>query len=227
MTVVIAHRGASKTHPENTADAFVEAVRLGAEWIELDVRRTKDNLLAIHHDSALPDGREIIDLNAAELPVSVPNLEQALAACAGSKVNIEIKNDPDEHDFDPERSVVAQVVAVALAAMDPADLLISSFDYPTVELVRHTENSLDTALLFWTKAELVDVVAEASSGGHRSINAFDPLVTAELVQQAHAAGLEVNVWTVDDPARMTELVSFGVDGIVTNDPETARRILDI
>ncbi len=235
MTVVIAHRGASKTKPENTLEAFREAVRLGADWVELDVRRTKDGELAIHHDPKLADGRTIADLSAAELPASVPNLSDALGACEGIKVNIEIKNDPTESDFDETRSLVEPVMEVALALMNPADVLISSFDYPTVNRVRELQAAsgadsssawLDTALLFWTEEDLADVVAEAVAGQHRSINAFDHLVTAELVKQAHDAGLEVNVWTVDDPGRMAELVGFGVDGIVTNDPETARQVVD-
>lgn len=226
VTAVIAHRGASKTHPENTVEAFEEAVRLGADWVELDVRRTSDAKLAIHHDPTLPDGRLIAECAANELPSSVPNLAEALAACAGIKVNIEIKNDPEEADFDHHRTLIEPVIAVALAALEPADLLISSFDYPTVDKVRELEASLDTALLFWTKADLADVVAKAVAGNHRSINAFDPLVSAELVDQAHREGLEVNVWTVDDPARMAELIAFGVDGIVTNDPQAGRLAVD-
>ncbi len=226
QVAVIAHRGASKTHRENTVEAFREAVRLGADWVELDVRRTNDGQLAVHHDPTLPDGRHIVDLSAVELPDSVPDLAGALAACAGAKVNIEIKNDADEPDFDEQRTLVEPVLMVALEAMQPNELLISSFDRATVNKVRDLSSPVDSALLFWQKTDVAGVVDEAVAARHRAINAFDPCVTAELVQEAHAAGLEVNVWTVDDPDRMAELKGFGVDGIVTNDPETGRRVID-
>src|SRR5262245_27082175 len=91
---VIAHRGASRAAPENTLEAFRLARSLGADAVELDVRRTRDGALAVHHDARLPDGQSVVDLSAAELPRSVPLLDAALDACAGMWVNVEIKNDP-------------------------------------------------------------------------------------------------------------------------------------
>ena len=67
VTLVIAHRGASAQAPENTVAAFELAVRLGAEGIELDVRRTADDELVIHHDAHLPDGRSVRATIAAVL----------------------------------------------------------------------------------------------------------------------------------------------------------------
>ena len=61
--------------------------------------------------------------------------------------------------------------------------------------------------------------------GHRALHPYDPIVDAALVAACHAAGIEVNVWTVDDPARMVGLVALGVDGICTNVPDVALRVL--
>ena len=72
MTQVIAHRGASKAFPENTVAAFRGAAAMGADMVELDVRRTADGYLVIHHDARLPDGRVIYDLRARELPPRCP-----------------------------------------------------------------------------------------------------------------------------------------------------------
>ena len=80
---VIAHRGASKAAPENTVEAFALAGRMGADAVELDVRRTRDGALVVHHNPDLPDGRLIRDVDAADLPSSVPTLGAALDACAG------------------------------------------------------------------------------------------------------------------------------------------------
>jgi glycerophosphoryl diester phosphodiesterase len=67
----------------------------------------------------------------------------------------------------------------------------------------------------------VATIARAAAAGHRALHPFDATVDAAVVATAHAAGLAVNVWTVDDPERMIELASFGVDGICTNVPDVA------
>src|SRR5437762_9663704 len=108
---IIAHRGASASFPQNTLEAFRGARELGATWVELDVRRTADGLLAVHHDARLADGQAIVDLRAAELPSHVPSLAEALDACAPLGVNVEIKNSPNDVDFDAAAAVVEPVVA--------------------------------------------------------------------------------------------------------------------
>ena len=70
--LVIAHRGASAQFAENTLDAFLGAVDQGADGVELDVRRTADGRLAIHHDDALPDGTVIVETAFADLPTRSP-----------------------------------------------------------------------------------------------------------------------------------------------------------
>ncbi len=225
MTQVIAHRGASKKYPENTVEAFRASSAEGADWVELDVRRTSDGALVIHHDAHLPDGRIIVTTASGDLPSSVPNLAEALDACGELSVNIEIKNDPEDDDFDESRALATPVLAVALARRDPAELLVSSFDYAMVDAVRASGSPVATALLFWRVADVAGVVGSAVARGHRAINAHDPLVSSELVASAHANEIEVNVWTVDDPQRMQQLIDWGVDGIVTNDPAAARTLL--
>src|SRR3954469_9348848 len=111
QTEIFAHRGASVAFVENTVDAFRGARALGATWVELDVRRTADGGLAVHHDAHLVDGRAIVDLPAEQLPSHVPSLAEALEACAPLGVNVEIKNTPNDVDFDPEAGIVAPVVA--------------------------------------------------------------------------------------------------------------------
>src|SRR4029078_7765283 len=96
QTAIIAHRGASADYPENTVEAFRAAGPLGANWVELDVRRTADGAPAVHHDAQLRAGRAIVGAAAADLPESVPSLAQALDACRPLGVNVEIKNSP--HD---------------------------------------------------------------------------------------------------------------------------------
>jgi glycerophosphoryl diester phosphodiesterase len=226
MPRVIAHRGASAAAPENTVDAFRLAHELGADWVELDARRTIDGAIVVAHDAHLADGRLIAATAAADLPPSMPGLAHALDACDGMGVNIEIKNHPVDPDFDPDESVAAAVVAEVQRRADHAHVLVSSFHLPTVDRVHALDADVPTAFLFIQAENPAEVVTLTRRHGHIAVNPWDALVDAALVERAHAEGLAVNVWTVDDPVRMSELVALGVDGIVTNVPDVARAIVD-
>jgi glycerophosphoryl diester phosphodiesterase len=105
-------------------------------------------------------------------------------------------------------------------------LLVSSFDPPSIDLVRQLDPRLCTAPLAFEVDSVPEWLAQTAAAGHVAVNPWDGLVDADLVERAHAAQLEVNVWTVDDPDRMADLVGFGVDGIITNVPDVARRVID-
>jgi glycerophosphoryl diester phosphodiesterase len=223
--LVIGHRGASAARPENTVEAFRHAAALGADWVELDVRRTADDHLAVHHDAVLPDGRAIVEVAAADLPPSLPSLAEALDACAGMGVNIEIKNDRHDPDFDPDDRVaiaVAELLSGATPALPTDRVLVSSFNPSTIGLVHDRAPHVPTGRLTANGHDLSGRLERTAAAGHTAINPFDELVDHRLVEQAHDAGLLVYVWTVDDADRMRALVGLGVDGIITNVPDVAR-----
>lgn len=223
--LVIAHRGASWAEPPgNTLAAFRAAAALGADWVELDVRRTADGGLAVHHDAELVDGRPIVELALGDLPADVPSLAAALDACAGMGVNVEIKNAPVDPDWDESRRVADEVVRV-LAGRDPAALLVTSFDPGAVDRVRELHPGLPTGLLVHPGLAIDDAVVLAAERGHRAVHPWDPIVTEEHVTAAHEHGLAVNVWTVNEPSRMRTLVAWGVDGIITDRPDLARAVV--
>ncbi len=215
-TAVVAHRGASGRARENTVEAFRAAVELGADGIELDVRRTSDGVLVVHHDAALPDGRVLVDTPAAELPAHVPTFAAALDACAGAWVDVEVKNDPAEPDFDPDDVAAGGVVAEL--ARRPADRwMISSFRLATIDRCRALDPDLPTA---WLVLDVHDrTIARAVDGGHAAINPWESTLSAGAVASCLAAGLAVYPWTCNDPARAVELASWGVAGIVTDVPD--------
>jgi glycerophosphoryl diester phosphodiesterase len=219
VTLVIAHRGASARAPENTVTAFELAVRLGADGIELDVRRSADDELVIHHDAHLPDGRVIRTTPSAELPEHVPTLDAALDACAGAFVNIEIKNDPREPDHDPTDWVAARMVDLLERRVLGPRWLISSFRIETVDACRRLAPALRTAWL--TLGLDAGTIATTLEHGHAIVHpSVVGLAEADL-RMAHAAGLAVNTWTCDEPARIAELLAWGIDGICTNVPDVA------
>ncbi len=217
--MIVAHRGASKAAKENTVEAFHLARTLGAAMVELDVRRTSDNALAIHHDPHI-DGVAIVSMSRAELPTWVPLLDEALDACEGMEVNIEIKNDQTEIDFDETRSLVPAVIELLRVRGDGDRMLISSFDRTTVRAVRAQEPTLRTGFLFTIpELPLDEFMASVAAEGHVAVHPNRYAATAELCEAAHNVGLAVNVWTVDKPDEMVRLAANGVDAIITNLPD--------
>jgi glycerophosphoryl diester phosphodiesterase len=227
MVRVIAHRGASAAAPENTVQAFRLARDLGADWVELDARRTADGHVIVHHDAELADGRTIVELPRADLPPHVCDLATALDACEGMSINIEIKNWPEDPDFDPTESVARQVVELVERLGLHDRVLISCFHYPTIQLVRELDPSIPTAFLHViSDLSWDELAAKVAGDGHLALHPWDGFVDESLMAAATSHGLEVNVWTVDDPARMAELIALGVHGLCTNVPDVARTVVD-
>jgi len=229
VTIVIAHRGASRAWPDNTLAAFAAAVALGADAVELDVRTTADGALVVHHDAHLGDGRALVDTVAARLPARVPLLADALEACSSLVVNIEIKNQPGEPGFDPSAGLADAVVAVLAGRVGPAGgsgvdrVLVSSFHLPTIDRVRVLAPALATAwLVVEPPPSWSAVLAER---GHGALHPHHLAVTPALLDEAHRGGFVVNAWTLDDPARMAALCGAGLDGVCTNVPDVALRVL--
>jgi glycerophosphoryl diester phosphodiesterase len=217
VTDVIAHRGASRVERGNTVAAFERAVEVGAEGIELDVRRTADGQLVTHHDATLGDGRVIVETMQRELPFYVPTLADALDACAGAWVNIEIKNDPSDPDFDPDDAIVEELVAeLDRRGSDEGPWLVSCFRLETVDRCRALAPHVPTAWLVFDVEP--DTPAMLADRGHAAVHPWVETVTAATVERCHDAGLAVNTWTCNDPARARELAGWGIDGICTDVP---------
>jgi len=227
--LVLAHRGARRRAPENTLEAFAAARALGADGVELDVRRTRDGALVIHHDPGPVGGPVIVEADAAALRAAVPSmptLAEALDECAGLLVNIEIKNLPWEPDFDADERVAERVVAL-LAERGEADrVLVSSFHLPTVDRVHELAPHVPTAFLFMRGMDLGEVVDLAADRGHAAVHpdvrALGGPEVVDFLAHATRRGLQVNVWTVNEPADMVRLADLGVDALVTDVPDVAR-----
>ncbi len=226
LTLVVGHRGASAHAPENTIAAFELARRMGADWVELDVRMTADGCSAVAHDPHLADGRSVAASVRAELPEAVPTLARALAACSGMGVNIELKNEAGTpHWTNPP--LLVQLLERELAEsgwIGPA--LVSSFDLDTIDAVRAGLPELRTGFLIFGAGSVADLLGRTRDGGHAAINPSDQLVDKAFVDHAHRRELEVSVWTVDEPRRIGQLVDWGVDAVITNVVDIARSVVD-
>jgi glycerophosphoryl diester phosphodiesterase len=223
MVEVLAHRGASKAARENTIEAFHLAATLGSDAVELDVRRTADGVLVVHHDPYVAGGQAIVSLRAPDLPTYVPRLDDALDACIGMWVNVEIKNDPHDPDFDPTDSIADQTVAALSERGEDDRWLISSFRLETIDRCRSLAAHVRTAWLVMDVPD--DVIATMVSRGHAALHPWVGTLRQSHIDVCHGAGIEVNTWTCDDPQRMSELIDWGIDGICTNVPGVAVEVI--
>jgi glycerophosphoryl diester phosphodiesterase len=142
-------------------------------------------------------------------------------------VNIEIKNDPTEPDFDPQDKLATLVVDFLRTRGAPDQWLISSFRRETVDAVHRLWPELPTA---WLDMGVADKDADALAkdllnSGHQAYHPYVKTLTRSVVDAMHRNGVAVNTWTCDDPLRMAELVSWGIDGICTNVPDVALGVI--
>jgi len=233
MTLVIGHKGAPRLAAENRIASFAQARDVGAQGVELDVRRVGDGHLAVWHDPVLPDGRVLLDASWPEIAGAVDDLSAVLDACIGlGLVNVEIKNWLYDSDFD-ESLAIAETVAARLAdrpAAERATYLVSCFHQPTVDRARKVLDDLATEVavgwLLWNVDDPADTVARAVAGGYQALHPHHTAVTEELVARAHDAGIRVNTWTCNDPDRIRWLAGVGIDGVITDEPAVALEALE-
>jgi glycerophosphoryl diester phosphodiesterase len=201
---------------------------MGADAVELDVRRCGSGELVIHHDPKLSDGRTIFSVDKRDLPTHIPTLGEALDACGSMWVNIEIKNDPKEPDFDSQEVTTRKVIDFLRERGSLDRWLISSFRRETVDLIRSLMPELKTAWLVMTidDAQLESVASAMASQGHTALHPWVKQLSRRMVDVFHRHGLQINTWTCDDPRRMRELVEWQVDGICTNVPDLALQVVN-
>jgi glycerophosphoryl diester phosphodiesterase len=211
---------------ENTLDAFARARSLGADGVELDVRLTADGGLAVHHDPVIEGVGAIHELATADLPRHVPLLADALEACSGIVVNIEVKNLPTEPAFDPTDRCAEDVVALVEAVGVGDSVIVSSFWPGALAAVRSSGPELAAGLLVTSSYDADAAVAVAVGQGCTAIHLPVSLVSEASVDAAHAAGLAVAVWTVADESVLARVLGAGVDTVITDDVAMVRRAVD-
>ncbi|HEX3981212.1 MAG TPA: glycerophosphodiester phosphodiesterase [Acidimicrobiales bacterium] len=220
VTAVHAHRGspdAANVIRENTLDAFLRARRLGADGVELDVRLTADGALAVHHDASLFGLGPIGDLTADQLPPSVALLPAALDACEGLVVNIEIKNLPGEPEFDPGERAALDVAELVAARGRAETTVVSSFWPGALDAVHRARPEIPTGLLVASWFDPSGCVPIAVDHACTAVHPHVSLVTGDLVNEAHAAGLSVAAWTLNEGPQVEMMVALGVDTVITDD----------
>ncbi len=234
---VIAHRGASHARPENTLEAFRHAIELGVDLLEFDVRITADGHPIIMHDPTVDrttNGTGAVrDLTFAEIRsldagakfgdrhrgLQVPTLDEVLDLARPSGVGLDVQiyaieetsedltrkvvDALQKYEYDERAFIAAEEDVVLFArSLDP--------DRPICNL----SGQRDVGSL----QRNVDI-------GSRIVQAFAKYVNADFVRKAHGMGITVNVFYADHVNEMNRLITAGVDGILTNEPEMLLRVL--
>jgi glycerophosphoryl diester phosphodiesterase len=198
---------------------------VGLDGVELDVQRTLDGVLVVHHDFHLPDGRLIAALRepevlAAQLPDGgiVPTLDAVLAWAhdRNAYLNIEIKSS----GYRTDGREVETVRAIQRFGLRDR-VVVSSFNPVSILRVRLGDSRLETGLLWDDDLEPAWLLARGQLApwlGVRAVHPRHALITPEFVERAHARGWRVNTWTVNDPERAKALLEMGVDGLISDAP---------
>jgi glycerophosphoryl diester phosphodiesterase len=228
--LIFGHRGASASATENTLAAYSLAVAQDADGIELDIRLTADGAMVLHHDPDVPGFGTIIRRTFAELRAEAPHVptpDEMLAVAGDLLIDVEIKNDPGQPDHDPDHAAAELVVEWIRRNGLHWRTFVSSFNPETMNRVRALDPTITTGLLL-ARGDLPERVDDIAQLGHTWVLPGDDMLGSEPARRmdaAHAAGLKVMVWTVDDPGRMQQLAASGIDGIITNDPALALQVL--
>jgi glycerophosphoryl diester phosphodiesterase len=216
VTRNIAHRGASVDRPENTMAAFELAVEQGADMIETDLHLLRDQTVALYHDDEI-GGRPVGVHSLAELRAALPaapTLEQVLDSL-GRRIdfNLEIKAPRTGPYLGLEARVLDEVRERGILERT----LFSSFSDAVLVKLRDLEPKARLGTLVSARYP-ENILARAASVSAEAVHLDLRLATEARIRESHAAGYQVNVWTVDRPEDQKRLIGFGVDGIFTNLP---------
>lgn len=222
--LVIAHRGASGTQPENTLAAFSKAVRLGAEMIELDVHLCKTGELVVIHDArvnrttnghGLVSRKTLSELQSLDAGngEKIPTLREVFELVAGkAKINIELKgNGTVAETIKFIKSRIANKKQIA------GDLIISSFHHRQLKEFHALMPKVPIGILYpGSPSKYPNLAGELNAA---SINLSIKFVGERLIQEIHQNGLQVWVYTVNSVEDFEKMKALDVDAVFTNYPE--------
>ena len=223
--MIYAHRGLHQVERENTLESFSAAAALGVDGVELDVQRTLDGDLVVHHDPVVA-GREIASSPRSRLPAYIPTLEESMVVLADVRVNVELKVRPRGPGRPDPPGVLARQ---ALDTIDEGGwtekVLISSFSFDEcLSSLMHDER----VPVGWAVEgmELRDALARAHSNGLNAVHPYFTALSESTMEIAASMGLGVNTWTVNDEPGIERAITLGVGIVITDEPELAMRIRD-
>jgi glycerophosphoryl diester phosphodiesterase len=234
-TEVIGHRGAGRGVVdgvrENTVESYAAAALAGADWVEIDVRRTVDGALVLHHNAALDDGRMIVDLTARECAgAGLVGLDEGLEAIPeGVGLDVDVKSVMEDAVDAPSRRTVSLLLPYLRREARRRRVFVCSFDPGVLLAVRDGAPGIPTAWMPFVRNPLDQAVAGAAGLGCPvvAIDARSFGLTGDAprpgrrsveytVDLAHRAGVEVVSWC-PDPVDTARFAEAGMDAVVVDD----------
>ncbi|HEX5612495.1 MAG TPA: glycerophosphodiester phosphodiesterase, partial [Burkholderiales bacterium] len=238
---------------ENTLEAFSHAVAVGADALEMDVRATADGSLVVIHDATVErttDASGAVDaLKLDQLQrldagfrwsadggktfpfrgkgVRIPTVDEVFARFPDRRVNLEIKNPPGAAAAKPLCDRIrAHRMQERMLVASMSDEAIAAFRGACPEVATSLATSEGRAFVFASYAWLDSAYTPRGVALQVPDRLRDRvLATPGLVKAAHNRNLKIHAWTVNDEARMRELVAIGIDGIITDRPDLLARIV--
>jgi len=233
--LIIGHRGASAVAPENTMAAFREALAVGADGIEFDVRLASDGVAAVIHDSTLRRtggvNQRVADLTSQELSKvdvgswfnpgsfaneTVPSLRELfdLFKLNDASMYLEMKCDSPA-EYRPLAEACSRLINEYAFK---ERVVVECFQLPALQILKEVDSDIKTAALFDRVFTDQSVITRATEIGAMAVALHHRLARKSLVEKSKQTGLHVAVWTVDDPAWVKRAREIGIDALITNDP---------
>jgi glycerophosphoryl diester phosphodiesterase len=238
MTINIAHRGISGKYPENTILSFQKAIELRVDAIELDVQLSKDGEVVIFHDEELlrTTGEHgllkdftLYDLHKLDASADfqgvfgtnhIPTLVEYLELTSNEDILtfLELKNAVIIYPHLEEK-----VAECLYRYGQQKKVIVFSANHPSVK--HFGDLAPDVRLLFSFDNWIFNYGAYCRSHGITACMPYYRALTPDVISEIKNHGVSVYPWTVDDPIEMQELISLGVDGILTNRPDRLKTVL--
>ena len=245
--LIIGHRGASAVAPENTTAAFREAIAVGGDGIEFDVRLTHDGVPVVIHDSSLQRTaglpQRIADLTWSELKSidvgswfarkknllpgsfaneTVPSLRELFTLFQSNNLTLCLEM---KCDSAAEYAPLAEACCRLIDEYGLKDrVIVECFKLPALAILKQLDAEIKTAALFEpsfsTPSVLSDqsVITQATAVGASYLALHYRLARHGLIEKAKLAGLQVVLWTVDDPIWIERARAMGIEALITNNP---------
>jgi glycerophosphoryl diester phosphodiesterase len=232
---VLGHRGLGKGvvdgHVENTIGSLTAALAAGVDWVELDVSRSSDDVLVVHHNPATADGRFLVDRTAAELAsAGIATVDEVLEALpAKVAIDFDLKPVLEDATGPVDATTAGLLLPVLRRELSRRRLLVTTFDVTALGWLRDELPGLPCGLLTWLDFPLRIAVPMAARSGaavvglHYRSFAANPVEPGPVhrdlatnMSVAHDAGLEVLAWCPGE-SEIGALVAAGVDAVTVND----------
>ncbi|MHA1819177.1 MAG: glycerophosphodiester phosphodiesterase [Promethearchaeota archaeon] len=226
---VFAHRGLSAKYPENTLLAYEKAIEVGADYVEIDVRITKDDKMIIYHNNDLYsligkkkkikkvkfDKLRCLDLGMGQ---RMPTLEEVFELCKDKiGVQLDVKDD----------GLIERILEVVDQYDMASQVFLSDFNHKEIGILKNLRPEITGGIIVpnndISKLSMEEYnelfISEAKKYSADAIHPQFKYVNKELIKMGHSEGIMVNAWTADLPNIWVDLINLGVDGIFTNNCE--------